>query len=350
MRGNRSLHLVAVLGLVTAGLGAGRLVPTVAPPATEDALAVARTLSSAYQRLAKRVGPAVVLVKTYRSQNGRRRNVQDGSGVIVRRDGVIVTNDHVVRSAEEFVVVLTDGRRLPARMVGTDRDTDLAVLKVDADGLVHAPLDADVQASVGEIVLAMGNPLGLGHTVTSGIVSGLGRTDLNVAFYEDFIQTDAAINPGNSGGPLINLEGEVLGINTAVGMARNGDAGIAFAIPSHMVRRVMDDLLRYGVVKRGFLGVTNYRWGAERRLRQAHLDGYEGVSSIIVQEVELGTPADRAGLEENDIILSIHGLRITDQKSFRTAIADVPPGARTTVRVWRDGEQLALPVTVTLRE
>ena len=349
MRATRSLPLVAATALIT-GVGAGLWSPP-APSGTDDPLTLARHMSKAYEHLANEVGPAVVLVKTYRRSGRRLLNVQDGSGVIVRPDGVVVTNNHVVRGADEFVVVLTSGRRLEAKVLGTDEDSDLAVLRVDGWNLTYAPLDPDIQASVGEIVLAMGNPMGLGHTVTSGIVSGLGRTDLNIAFYEDFIQTDAAINPGNSGGPLINLEGQVLGINTAVGIASNGDNGIAFAIPSRMVRRVVDDVLEYGEVRRGFLGVTNLRsWYARRVLEDARRDGFRGVSNIVVDVVEEDTPADLAGLRKDDIVLEIHDLRITDQKSFRTAIADVTPGERTSIKVWRSGEERSLPVTMSLRD
>ena len=303
------------------------------------------TMTSFYTGLAAR-DP----LRTYTTSR-RRRSLQDGSGVVVRPDGVLVTNNHVVRGADEVQVILTNGRRLEAEIIGADPDTDIAVLRVEADDLVHAPLDPDSNADVGEIVLAMGNPMGLGHTVTAGIVSGLGRTDLNIAFYEDFIQTDAAINPGNSGGPLINLHGEVLGINTAVGIASNGDNGIAFAIPSRMVRRVVDDVLEYGAVRRGFLGVRNYtRWYASREVEAARRVGYTGASGIVVSEVEPETPAEEAGVEVDDIILEINGVRVTDQKSFRTAIADTPPGQRAGMKVWREGKELELSVTMRLRE
>jgi len=346
------LPFYALVGFLAAALGLGRWTPATANEREADeALELARQLSKAYQRLAAEVGPAVVQVRTFRNTSRGRRGAQDGSGVIVRSDGVIVTNHHVVRDADQFEVQLTNGRQLAARLVGTDKDTDIAVLAVDADGLAHAPLDPDANADVGEIVLAMGNPMGLGHTVTSGIVSGLGRSDLNIAFYEDFIQTDAAINPGNSGGPLINLRGEVIGINTAVGLASNGDDGIAFAIPGRMVRRVVDDILSYGEVHRGYLGVlTLSPWSAGRRLQAARADGYRGFSQIVVDEVEEGTPAERGGLLTGDIVLAIHGQRVTDQKSFRTAIADAPPGEEIEVDVWRAGDELAVPVTLELRK
>lgn len=344
---SHALLASAAAGVLAAAFSAGRVT---APPPT-DPLDVARDLSKAYHQLTENVGEAVVQVKTYSTSRSRRRSLQDGSGVMVRSDGVLVTNNHVVASADAIEVLLTNGRILDAKVLGTDPDTDIAVLKVDAKGLVFAPLDADAQADVGEIVLAMGNPMGLGHTVTAGIVSGLGRTDLNIAFYEDFIQTDAAINPGNSGGPLINLHGEVIGINTATGLASNGDDGIAFAIPSRMVRRVVDDILEHGKVRRGFLGVRTYRsWDANRRITTARGKGYRGVSEMVISTVESDTPAEDAGLKVGDIILEIHGSRVTDQKSFRTAIADTPPDEPAKMKVWRDGKELRLDVTMKLRE
>ncbi len=348
MKNDRSFHLVALAGLLTAGFSAGRLVPAATHPS--DPLELARELSRAYHSLAEGVGPAVVQIKTY-STSGRRRALQEGSGVVVRDDGVLVTNSHVVKGADELEVIFTDGRRLEAQLLGSDPDTDLAVLRVEAEGLVHAPLDTTAGAKVGEIVLAMGNPLGLGHTVTAGIVSGLGRNDLNIAFYEDFIQTDAAVNPGNSGGPLINLEGQVIGINTAMGLASNGDDGIAFAIPSYMAARVVEDMLRFGHVRRGFLGISNYTpWASARMLEIARSRGYRGQSAVVVSQVEPNTPAAAAGIRDDDIILEIHGMRITDQKSLRTAIADTPPGEPTEVRIWRAGKELRLSVTMQLRK
>ena len=350
VRTRRQFLLVLSLAAIAFSTGRWGSQATASGPEADEALDLARRLSTAYQRLAEQVGPAVVQVKSYRQGTRGRRSVQDGSGVVVRPDGILVTNNHVVRGADTYQVVLTNGRQLDATIVGTDEDTDLAVLKVSADDLAHAPLDSNTAPAVGQIVLAMGNPMGLGHTVTSGIVSGLGRSDLNIAFYEDFIQTDAAINPGNSGGPLIDLQGEVLGINTAMGIASNGDNGIAFAIPSRMVRRVVDDILEHGNVRRGFLGVSNYSpWYAARRLNSARERGYAGFSSIIVQTVEDGTPAESAGIESGDIVLEIHGQRVTDQKSFRTAIADAPPGTPVEIKVWRDGGELNLEATLAIR-
>jgi S1-C subfamily serine protease len=344
----RLVPAVALTGLISAVVGLGHL-------RTDDGdpLALAQSVSSAYQQLAAEVGPSVVQVKTYGTVRSRRRSLQEGSGVIIRSDGkmgTVVTNYHVIKGGNEFRVCLTDGRVLEATEVGHDKDTDLAVLSIKAEQLTAASLAPEAEARVGEIVLAMGNPMGLGHTVTSGIVSGIGRSDLNIAFYEDFIQTDAAINMGNSGGPLINLNGQVLGINTAVAITSD-DNGLAFAIPSRMVRRSVDDILRYGEVKRGYLGVENHSsWRAGSLVEAARAKGFEGVSRIAISRVTADSPAAQAGLEVNDIILTINGVRISDQRSFRTAIADVAPGDRTTVEVWRSGKRVKLPVVVAGRE
>jgi S1-C subfamily serine protease len=339
---------VALTGLISAVLGLEHLRTN-----DNDPLVLAQSISSAYQQLAEEVGPAVVQVKTYGTVRSRRRSLQEGSGVIIDSDGkagTVVTNYHVIKGGDQFRVCLTDGRVLEATEVGHDEDTDLAVLSIKAEQLTTASLAPEAEAKVGEIVLAMGNPMGLGHTVTSGIVSGIGRSDLNIAFYEDFIQTDAAINMGNSGGPLINLNGQVLGINTAVAIT-NDDNGLAFAIPSRMVRRSVEDILRYGEVKRGYLGVENHSsWRAGSLVDAARNKGFEGVSRIAISRVSPDSPAERGGLAVNDIILTINGVRISDQRSFRTAIADVAPGDRTTVEVWRSGERLKLPVVVTGRE
>ncbi len=283
MRHNRSLQWLALVGLATAWLTTG---PGRGPQ--DEPLTLAQSLSEAYQQLARDIGPAVVQVTAYRKVGSRRRRLQDGSGVIIRQDGLVVTNNHVVDNAEIVSVALTDGRRLDATVVGTDQDSDLAVLRVDGEELTWLPLCKNPQPDPGQLVLAIGNPLGLGHSVTAGIVSGVGRSDLNIAFYEDFIQTDAQINAGNSGGPLVNLEGEIIGINTAVAITAD-DNGIAFAIPSRMVRRTVDDILEFGEVRRGFLGVENLSYfRAARFLEQARSTG--GASRV---EVERRDPGNR---------------------------------------------------------
>lgn len=344
----RLVPAVALTGLISAVVGLDQLRSD-----DSDPLALAQSISSAYQQLAQEVGPAVVQVKTYGTVRSRRRSLQEGSGVIIRSDGktgTVVTNYHVIKGGDQFRVCLTDGRVLEATEVGHDKDTDLAVLSIKAEQLTAIALAPDAEASVGEIVLAMGNPMGLGHTVTSGIVSGIGRSDLGIAFYENFIQTDAVINLGNSGGPLINMKGQVLGINTAVSITKD-DMFLAFTIPSQMVRRSVDDILRYGEVRRGYLGVENHTsWRAGSLIEAARAKGFEGVSRIAIARVSPDSPAERAGLEVNDIILTINGVRISDQRSFRTAIADVAPGDRTTVEIWRSGERLKLPVVVARRE
>ena len=336
--------------LATTGLAAALLVSQPQQSDQNSPIQTAKALSDAYQELARTVGPAVVQVTAYRKVGSRRRRLQDGSGVIVRESGIVITNHHVVDNAEEVTITLTDGRRVEASVLGRDRDADLALLQAQEGNLSAVSLCDGREPAVGEIVLAIGNPLGLGHSVTVGIVSGVGRTDLNIAFYENFIQTDAQINAGNSGGPLINLSGEVIGINTAVAITAE-DNGIAFAIPSKMVRRTVEDILEHGSVQRGFLGVENlsyYRAG--RFLEEARSNGFEGVSRIVVGRVERGTPAEEAGLKDDDVIVEIASNRITDARSFRTAIAEVKPGKATTIKVWRDGKDLVLPVTMALRD
>lgn len=344
----RLVPAVALTGLISAVVGLGHLRTDVGDP-----LVLAQSISTAYQQLSQEVGPAVVQVKTYRNTRRGLSKLQEASGVIIQSDGktgTVVTNYHVITGGDEFRVCLTDGRVLEATEVGHDKDTDLAVLSIKAEQLTTASLAPEAEARVGEIVLAMGNPMGLGHTVTSGIVSGIGRSDLGIAFYENFIQTDAVINLGNSGGPLINMKGQVLGINTAVSITKD-DMFLAFTIPSQMVRRSVDDILRYGEVKRGYLGVENHNsWRAGSLVDAARAKGFEGVSRIAISRVTVDSPAAQAGLEVNDIILTINGVRISDQRSFRTAIADVAPGDRTTVEVWRSGEQIKLPVVVAGRE
>ena len=342
------ISAVALAGLLSAVLGLGHL-----RTADSDPLALAQSISKAYQLLSEEVGPAVVQVKTYGTVRSRRRSLQEGSGVIVlcdHKSGTVVTNYHVIKGGDEFRVLLTDGRVLEASVVGHDEDTDLAVLAIQAEGLTAAALATEAEAKVGEVVLAIGNPMGLGHTVTAGIVSGIGRSDLGLAFYEDFIQTDADINLGNSGGPLINMKGQVLGITTAVAILKQ-DEHLAFAIPSRMVRRCVDDILRYGSVKRGYLGVENHRyWRVGQLVTAARSAGFTGVSRIAISRVEPDSPAEAAGLAVKDIILTINGVRISDQRSFRTAIADVAPGDHTTVEVWRSGKELTLPVVVVERK
>ncbi len=296
-------------------------------------LDVARGVSRAMQEIAARVTPAVVGVTSFRGQGG----VTVGSGVFVDADGVIVTNHHVIDGAREVSVSLLDGRRMSARVRGSDKGTDLAVLQVAGDDLPFALLSEDAPPGIGSWVLAVGNPDGLDHTVTFGIVSARGRSGLNIADYEDFLQTDAAINFGNSGGPLIDLEGRVVGINTAVWQ---GNQGLSFAIPAYMVREVVAEILEKGFVDRGWFGIR------VRDLSEARAVGLAGEARVAVDFVFPGSPAAAAGLQLGDIVLAIGDRTVPDQRTLLDAIARLEPGARVPVEVWRDGRRQRLAVDV----
>jgi serine protease Do len=265
-----------------------------------------------------------------------------GTGVIIGKDGHVLTNNHVIREADEISVNLADGRTLKASVVGTDTKTDLAVLKVDADGLLPAELGNSDEIEVGEWVLAVGNPFGLRNTFTSGIVSAKGRADIGIARYEDFIQTDAAINPGNSGGPLVNLSGKVVGINTAIASRSGGYQGIGFAIPSNMARDVMNSLIKHGRVERGWLGV--YIQNLDGELSKSF--GFDGQGGILVSQVVEGGPGHEAGLRSGDIIITLDGKPVKSTNSFSSAIASLGPGGAATLEVFRNGERMKLAVEV----
>ncbi|MFQ5749019.1 MAG: DegQ family serine endoprotease [Planctomycetota bacterium] len=266
----------------------------------------------------------------------------EGSGVLVRADGYILTNNHVVREAEKVTVRTADGRTFPARIVGTDEHTDLAVLKIEADGFVPATLGDSEKLEVGDWVLAVGNPFGLEQTVTAGIVSAKGRNHMGLADYENFIQTDAAINPGNSGGPLVNMEGEVVGINTAIYSKTGGAMGLGFAIPINMVRTVMKSIIETGHVDRGRLGAYIQDLDADLA-RSFHFEGTEGV---LVGQVVAGSPAEKAGIQDGDIITSIDGKKMHDANQLRNTIAATNPGTEVSIDLFRDGKELSVIVEV----
>ncbi|MCH8824858.1 MAG: Do family serine endopeptidase [Planctomycetes bacterium] len=270
-------------------------------------------------------------------QERPRRRVPggQGSGVIVRSDGYIVTNNHVVADAVEIRVTLNNGKEYKAVLVDGDSQTDLAVLKIEADDLIAARFADSDAAQVGQWVLAIGNPFGLDHSVSSGIISAKGRRSMGLAAYSNFIQTDAAVNPGNSGGPLVNLRGEVLGINNAI-VTRNGsNQGIAFAIPSNMVNSVVTSVLRTGHVVRGWIGI---------RFRPITTDsasafGYTGSSGIIVSSVVEQGPADAAGLRRGDIVIALDGRYMQKSAEFRNVIARSFPGTNLALTVFRSGKK-----------
>jgi serine protease Do/serine protease DegQ len=274
----------------------------------------------------------------------QEREIQNvGSGVIVdAAKGHILTNHHVVANADEIMVTLTDRRRIKAKLVGTDPATDIALLQVQAEKLVAVPLGDSDTLEVGDFVIAIGNPFGLGQTVTSGIVSALGRGGLTPEGYEDFIQTDASINPGNSGGALISLRGELVGINTAIIAPGGGNVGIGFAVPANMARSVMRQLLRYGEVRRGWLGVSIQDLTAKigRALGIARSDG------AVVTEVAPGSPADKAGLRTSDVIIAIDGKRLTSARDLRNRIGLAPIGTKVRLTIIRDDRERTLTAII----
>jgi len=266
-----------------------------------------------------------------------------GSGVIFdARNGYIVTNAHVVENASEITVTLKDGRDLKAELVGSDQPSDVAVLKVSADGLAQMPLGDSSHLEVGDFVVAIGNPFGLQHTVTSGIVSGLSRTGINPDGYEDFIQTDASINPGNSGGALVNLRGELIGINAEILSSNGGSMGIGFAIPVNMVRSVADQLEKYGAVRRGQLGVSLYPVTPDI----AHSLGLAGAVGALVSQVLAGSPADKAGMRVGDVVTSVNGQPVRSNSELRNAIGLLRVGDRIDIGLVRDGRPLRVTAVI----
>jgi Do/DeqQ family serine protease len=267
-----------------------------------------------------------------------------GSGVIFdAKSGYIVTNAHVVENASEITVTLQDGRDLKAEVVGSDEQSDVAVVKVKSDGtLVQIGLGDSAKVEVGDFVLAIGNPFGLQHTVTSGIISGLSRSGINPDGYEDFIQTDASINPGNSGGALVNLRGELIGINTAILSRSGGNIGIGFAIPVNMAHSVMDQLIKYGSVKRGQLGVSMYTVTPDI----AHALGLPNALGALVSQVADGSPAEKAGIHINDVITSVNGQQVKSNSELRNSIGLLRVGDKVEIGLLRDGKSLKVTAII----
>src|SRR5580700_8609662 len=267
-----------------------------------------------------------------------------GSGVIFdAKAGYIVTNAHVVENASEITVTLQDGRDLKAEVVGSDEPSDVAVLKVKSDGsLVQIGLGDSAKVEVGDFVLAIGNPFGLQHTVTSGIISGLSRSGINPDGYEDFIQTDASINPGNSGGALVNLRGELIGINTAILSRSGGNIGIGFAIPVNMAHSVMEQLIKYGTVKRGQLGVSMYTVTPDI----AHSLGLSSAVGALVSQVVEGSPADRAGIRTGDVITHVNGQTVKSNSELRNTIGLLRVGDKVDIGLVRDGKPLKVTAVI----
>lgn len=295
----------------------------------------------------KNVGPMFNIPEEFRfmfPDLGRQQTRQFralGSGVIINaKDGLIITNHHVIDEADEIRIALSDGREFKAKKIGSDPHTDLALLKIDEkfSNLTEIKLGDSDAMEVGDFAVAIGNPFGLGQTVTSGIISALGRTGLNIENIENFIQTDAAINSGNSGGALVNLRGELIGINTAILGPNGGNIGIGFAIPSNMVKTVAAQLEKYGEIRRGQLGIT----GTELSPDLAKSFGYEANSGAFVNEVLKGGAAEKAGIKPGDIITSINGKSISSFGELRAKIATIGAGSEVELGVFRNGKTITV--------
>jgi serine protease Do len=324
-----------------------------------DKAGIVNRASALFSMAATAVSPAVVNVQSFRMRRGGEgfsglplggnpmapalRDAELGSGVIIdKQRGYIVTNNHVVRNADRIIIRLGPGDDVPARLVGADPKTDLAVLQVKAGLRVQAEWGDSDQLENGDWVLAIGSPLGFDHSVTAGIISATERNDVQLAEYESFIQTDAAINPGNSGGPLIDLSGKVIGINTAIISLTGGYEGIGLAIPSALARRVVESLIKEGKVVRGYLGVRiqSLDTNLARRLSLPNNRG------ALVAEVQPGSPAERAGLKLGDVIVKLTDREIADPAGLRNLTASLDVGSRVPVTVYREGKPQTFTVTI----
>ena len=329
----------------------------------ETATPVTATRVASYADAAKKAMPAVVNLYTSKEVRARnplaedplfrryfpeldrgtgRRQTSLGSGVIVSPEGYVLTNHHVIEGADDIQLVLADGRRISARVRGTDPESDLAVLKADADELPAMTFASADNLQVGDVVLAIGNPFGLGNTVTFGIVSAMGRNYLGVNRFEDFIQTDAAINPGNSGGALVDTAGNLVGINSTIYSQSGGSLGIAFSIPVSLARSVFEQIVRDGEVTRGWLGIVPAPVTAEaaKALALARVEG------VVIRELEPGGPAARAGMQVFDVVVEIAGKPTRNVPQLLARIAELPPGSVARVHVVRGGKEAQVDVTV----
>ncbi len=275
--------------------------------------------------------------------DGEERSAGLGSGVIVNSDGYILTNNHVIDAADEIEVALNDGRKFPARLIGRDPETDLAVLKIQADTQLPVITFAAADGMrVGDVVLAIGNPFGVGQTVTMGIVSALGRTHLGINTYENYIQTDAAINPGNSGGALVDNAGNLVGINTAIYSRSGGSLGIGFAIPVSLARNVLEQIIANGGVTRGWVGVEIQEITPEL----AESFGLGGTSGALIAGVLRGSPAEHAGIRPGDVLIAVDGKTVQDPKGMLELVAALPPGRKAEFRLRRAANEIELNVEV----
>lgn len=335
-----ALAALAAFGTARAQSNPARELPTLAPMIESISPAVVNISVSSSLRAAGQTPQDELLRRFFdfdAPPGGREREIEGaGSGVIVDgRNGYILTNHHVIANADKITVTLLENRSLTARVVGTDEASDLAVLQVDSPNLTGIPFGDSSTLRVGDYVVAIGNPFGFSNSVTSGIVSALGRSGLNSRAFEDFIQTDASINPGNSGGALVNLRGELVGINSAIISRTGGNVGIGFAIPVNMVRAIMDQLIATGSVRRGLLGVQI----RDVSPGTAETFGLPDNSGALVAVVNPESAAERAGIRIEDVIVSINGTRLRDSGSLKNAIGLLPPGEQVTVGLIRDGRE-----------
>lgn len=340
----------------------------------------AKELSSAFATAAERAMPAVVSIKVEKTidtariyQGDQQLNIPfdndlfrqffggqipqlqtprkykeegQGSGFIISRDGYILTNNHVVGDADKITVELQDGRKFTnAKVIGTDPGTEVALIKIDGDDFPVLPMGNSENNKIGDWVIAIGNPFGLSETVTVGVISAVGRKQVGIASYENFIQTDAAINPGNSGGPLINLDGKVIGINTAIYSGSGGYMGIGFAIPIDMARNIEQQLRENGKVIRGYMGIACQDVTPE----MAEILGLKNSRGIIVATVEKNSPADKGGLTNQDVILELNGNKVDSYDTFRNDIANIKPDSKVKLTISRDGKTQNLTVKLAER-
>jgi len=383
MQNDRKTLVWALSALLMVGSLAGGLVLAQSGRATTPASAPATTVqspeivgpmvpSTGFSPIVKKTGPSVVsitstsirkagddgdnLSQLFRGFPGfelpdspqsrmPRKQQAAGSGVIMTSDGYILTNHHVVDSATKVHVVLADKREFDAKVVGTDSDADIAVIKVEATGLPAVTIGDSSRVEVGDVALAIGNPFGLGQTVTMGIISALGRTGLGIERYENFIQTDAAVNPGNSGGALVNTRGELIGINTAILSESGGNQGIGFAIPSNSARSLMNQIKDHGQVTRGYIGIVPQ----DLTPQLASSFGLKDTKGALVSFVEDNSPAAIGGVQRDDVIREVNGKAINDEGELRNKIADVEPGTTLSLKVLRNGAEKTLSVKVAAR-
>jgi serine protease DegQ len=335
--------------------------PVVVQQAAPQREAAAKAAS--YSDAVAKAAPAVVYIFTSGTARGSRHAVPDdpvfrrffgdsledprgprlGSGVIVSTKGYLLTNNHVVEGMEEIEVLLADGKtRLKAKLVGTDPETDLAVLKVDRENLPAVAFGTPGSVRVGDVVLAIGNPFGVGQTVTMGIVSGLGRRGLNLNTYENFIQTDASINVGNSGGALIDAAGNLIGINTAIFSRTGGSVGIGFAIPVSTAKAVLEQIVEQGGVTRGYIGVQTQ--GVSSEVTEAFKAAK--TSGVLIAGVERDGPAEKAGVKAGDVLVAVNAVPTPDTATMLDTVADLKPGTQASLKLRRDQKELDLQVTV----